>query len=196
MSDARRIHEDIQYVREIVARSEQSNRRPVLIYWTWALFVLITYPMMDFAPRYINFVSLPGLIICFALTIYLSRRFKQSLGIKQRRDRSGLFWFGGSILLIFCSISLSIVMHLHGQASGQLSVVFVGIFYFLGGVNYDRNFLWLGPLLCVAGLAVGFVPHYGWTALGIVFALGLIVPTLFAPRPPEALAENVPAETH
>jgi len=40
---------------------------------------------------------------------------------------------------------------------------------------------------------VGFVPHYGWAALGIVFALGLIGPTLFTPRPPEEIQESTPA---
>jgi hypothetical protein len=91
------------------------------------------------------------------------------------------------MLVVLCAIGMSLAIPaLRGQALGQVVVVMVGLLYFLSGVHYDRNFLWLGPLVCALGLSVGFVPHYGWTALGVVFALGLVVPTLFSPKPPAA----------
>ena len=55
----------------------------------------------------------------------------------------------------------------------------IGLDYFLAGVHFDRNFLWLGPVLMAGGILVGLFPQYGWTGLGVVIALGLIVPTLF-----------------
>ncbi|HEX4054799.1 MAG TPA: hypothetical protein VHX86_11090 [Tepidisphaeraceae bacterium] len=193
MTDTHQLQQDLHYVREVVSNADRGRRRPVAIYWLWALYVLIGYPLKDFAPRYSGLFFLMGWPVCFVATVYLAHRFKKTLGVRPIRDRSKLFWLGGALLILFCVAAMSAAIPaLRGQFIGQVAVVIVGIFYFLGGVHYDRSFLWLGPLLCVCGLLVGFVPHYGWTALGIVFALGLIVPTLFTPRPPELSAETTP----
>jgi len=194
MSESHQLQQDLQYVREVVARSEQKHRKPKAIYWTWALYVLITYPMNDFAAKYQNAFSTAGFFICCAATIYLGRQYGKTAGVKSGRGRPNLFWLGGATLIVLCIMALPAVLPgISRQAAGQLTVILVGIFYFLGGVHYDRNFLWLGPLLCVCGVLVGFVPHYGWTALGIIFALGLIGPTLFTPRPPTENLESTPA---
>ena len=55
----------------------------------------------------------------------------------------------------------------------------IGLVYFLAGVHFDRQFLWLGPVLMIGGVVVGLVPHYGWTCLGAIIAIGLVVPTFF-----------------
>jgi hypothetical protein len=55
----------------------------------------------------------------------------------------------------------------------------IGVVYYLAGVHMDRWFLVLGPILMIGGVVVGLVPHYGWTMLGAVIALGLIAPTFF-----------------
>ncbi len=194
MTDTHQLQQDLQYVREVVARAEGPHRRKVAIYWVWALYVLVSYPLADFAPRYSGIVSLVGLPICVAISAYLGYRFKKSLGVRPSRDRSRLFWLGGLVLIVFCLAGMAnAIPAMRGQILGQVAVIIIGIFYFLGGVHYDRNFLWLGPVLCVCGLLVGFVPHYGWTALGIVFALGLVIPTLFTPRLPETSRESIPA---
>jgi hypothetical protein len=194
MSDTHEVEQDLHYVREVVTRAERSPQRRAGIYWIWALYVLIGYPLMDFAPRYSEPFFTLGIIVCVAATIFLMRRYKKLAGVRPKHDRSELFWWGGTALIIFCSIGISIIIpHVSRQASGQITVMLVGILYFLSGVHYDRNFLWLGPTLCVCAILVGFVPHYGWAALGIVFALGLIGPTLFTPRPPEEIQESTPA---
>jgi hypothetical protein len=194
MSDANQLQQDLHYVREVVDRADRSPHGRVAIYWIWALYVLIGYPLMDFAPRYAGPFFALGIIVGVAATLFLKRRYKNLAGVRPKRDRSNLFWWGGLALIILCSIGISIVIpHMTAKASGQITVILVGLFYFLAGVHYDRNFLWLGPFLCVAGVLVGFVPHYGWTALGIVFALGLVGPTLFTPRPPKEIQESNPA---
>jgi hypothetical protein len=194
MSDANQLEQDLHYVREVVDRADRSPHRPVAIYSIWALYVLIGYPLVDFAPRYSGPFFSIGWLVCMVLTLYFVYRYKKSTGVKSGGHRSSLFWLGGSTLIILSLIGLSITnSNLRGEASGQLAVVLIGIFYYLGGVHYDRNFLWLGPVLCVGGILVGIVPHYGWTALGIVFALGLMGPTLFVPRPPEEIQTSAPA---
>ncbi len=194
MTDAHQLQQDLQYVREVVSRADHGGRGPVAIRWVWALYVLIGYPMVDFAPRYCCTFFLAGFAICFLASAYLAYRFKTTSGVKPVHDRSNLFWAGGSLLILLCIVAMPMAMPaLRGQMTGQVAVVIVGIFYYLGGVHYDKNFMWLGPLLCVCGLLVGFVPHYGWTALGIVFALGLVIPTLLTPRLPEMSGQSTPA---
>jgi len=197
MTDTHQIQQDLNYVRQAVSRLDQPRRSRAGIYWIWAIYVLIAYPLKDFAPRAAGAFSSIGFFVCFASSAYVGYRYKKSEGVKPVRDRSGLFWWGGTALIVLCLIAMPETMPalrattypLLSQFLGQLAVIMVGIFYFLGGVHYDRNFLWLGPILCACGLIVGLVPHYGWTALGIVFALGLIGPTLFAPRPPAELPQ-------
>ena len=189
MSDTNQLQQDLHYVRQAVDRAEGAPPYRTAIYWIWALYVLIGYPLIDLAPRYAGPFFMVGTVVCLAATVILAHRFKKVSGVRTKRDRSGLFWVGGAILIIFCSAGISIVIpHMNGQVCGQITVILVGLFYFLGGVHYDRNFLWLGPILCACGVFVGLVPHYGWTALGVVFALGLIGPTLFTPRPPKEIS--------
>ncbi|MGD0461111.1 MAG: hypothetical protein ABSB74_01355 [Tepidisphaeraceae bacterium] len=193
MSDTHQLQQDLHYVREVVTRAERWPRGRVG-YWIWALYVLIGYPLIDLAPRYARPFFIYAGVVCLAASLFVQYRHKKSAGVRTSRNRAGLFWLGGSLLIVLCAIAICVAIPgVRGQAPGQIVVMMVGIFYFLGGVHYDRNFLWLGPVLCVGGVLVGFVPHYGWTALGIVFALGLMGPTLFAPRPPKDVPESIPA---
>jgi hypothetical protein len=92
---------------------------------------------------------------------------------------------GGIILAVLATFALSVVIpELRGSKGSQVLVVIIGMVYFLSGVHFDRNFLWLGPVVMAGGVAVGLMPHYGWTTLGAVIAAGLVLPTLWTPRPP------------
>ncbi len=194
MTDTHQLQQDLNYVRQVVVRADHGDRKPVAIYWIWALYVLIDFSLIDFAPKYHPAFSFGGWIFCFAASAYFGYRFKKSLGVRPAHDHSQLFWLGGALLILLCIVAMSAAIPaLRGQLLGQIGVVMVGIFYFLGGVHYDRNFMWLGPLLCACGVLVGFVPHYGWTALGVVLFLGLIVPTLFTPRLSEITQESTVA---
>ena len=96
-----------------------------------------------------------------------------------------LHW--GSILVaIFAVIALSVIAKLSGQVMGQFIALAVGIVYFLAGVHFDRNFLWVGLLLMAGAVAVSFIPRYPWTALGLVIAIGLLLPLMFRKRPSPA----------
>lgn len=195
MTEIHQMHEDIKFVRDAVARHGQPPRRPVLVYYVWAAYVLVGYTMLDFSPRLAGWFFLAGGVLGGVLSGYLARRAAQHAGEYDRAEmrRTGLHWAGGIVLAIVGAMALAaVVPALRGTAAGQLIVVMIGLVYFLAGVHFDPNFLWLGPVLIVGGVVVGFVPHYGWTSLGIVIALGLVVPTLFPPRR-SARAEMQPA---
>jgi len=102
-----------------------------------------------------------------------------------------IHWLGGILLAVAGSIALaSVIPELRGLHSGQVVVVMIGLVYFLAGAHWDRNLLWLGPVLMAGGVAVGqFPPKYGWPALGVVIFLGLVVPTLLPARQADGAAE-------
>lgn len=190
MTEIHQLQDDLRFVRDAVARGD-SPRRPAAIYVVWAVYVLVGYTLIDFFPRASGWFFLVGGVIGGIASGYVYRRWARREGAYDRREgrRSLLHWGVGIGLAIACAMALgAVIPALRGPAVGQLVVVMIGLVYFLAGVHFDPHFLWLGPVLMVGGLVVGFVPQYGWTALGIVIALGLVVPTLLPARRTPAVA--------
>jgi hypothetical protein len=185
VTEINQLHDDLRFVRDAVARGDSPQRRPVAIYVVWAVYVLIGYTLLDFYPTAAGWFFLAGGVLGGIASGFIARRVARQEGAYDRREarKSLLHWGVGIVLAIACAMALAAVIPaLRGPASGQLVVVMIGLVYFLAGVHFDPNFLWLGPVLMVGGVLVGFVPHYGWTALGTVIALGLVVPTLLPTR--------------
>jgi hypothetical protein len=185
MTEVQQMHDDLKFVRQAVARHERHPRNAPLIYYVWAVYVLVGYTMLDFALPLAGWWFFAAGILGGVLSWALGRRAARLEGEYDRDEarRSGLHWAGGILLAIAASIALAAVIPaLRGTAMGQLIVVMIGLVYFTAGVHFDRNLLWLGPVLIVGGVLVGLAPRYGWTALGVVIALGLVVPTLFPAR--------------
>ena len=185
MTEINQIRDDLKFVREAVARHDPPPARNAGIYLVWAVYVLVGYTMLDFSPVLASWFFLLGGVLGGVATAVIGRRSAQRDGEYDRAEvrKASLHWFGGIVLAIAAAVALAMVVPgLRGQAMGQLIVVMIGLVYFLSGVHFDRNFLWLGPVLVVGGVLVGFVPRFGWTGLGIVIALGLVVPTFFPPR--------------
>lgn len=187
MTEARQMQEDLQYVRQLV--DQRGPRRPPgtgAIYWVWAVYTLIGYTLIDVAPQASGPFFLIGGIVGGLLSAVIGYRARRRSGDLDVRDRwlSLLHWVGGVILCIAGTLALgAVIPPLREKAySGQLVVVMIGVVYFLAGVHLDRWFLLLGPVLMIGGICVGLVPHYGWTALGVVIAVGLTAPTFFPSR--------------
>jgi hypothetical protein len=84
--------------------------------------------------------------------------------------------------MIFSFALAAVIPELRNNRAGRVMVVMIGLVSFLAGLHIDANFLWIGPILMVGGVLVGFVPHYGWTCLGMIIAVSLVVPTLLPAR--------------
>jgi hypothetical protein len=183
MSQAQQATDDLHFVRQAVDRRERSRNIPTPIAWTVASYVLVGYTLLDFNPAWASLffaIAGVGMGVLFPL---LGRRMSRQEGEFDRAEvvRLNLHW--GSILLAIAGvIALGIARHVEGQTIGQFIALTIGLIYFLGGVHFDRNLLWLGPLLMAGAVAITYVPHYGWTALGALVALGLVVPTWFRTR--------------
>jgi hypothetical protein len=185
MTHPDQIQDDLHFVRQAIAR-RTPHRSPAAILWTVAIYVLIGYTLLDIRPAWASWFLGIGGFAYWAIASLLSRRHIHKEGEYDRREllRIRLHWGGGIALAVVACIALAaVVPALRGPAFGQVLVAMIGVVYFLGGVHLDPQFLWLGPVLIAGGVCVGFVPHYGWTALGVVIALGLVVPTFFNRRP-------------
>jgi len=169
-----------------VARRGHPGPGPASIYFLWAGYVLIGYTLIDFARAASGWFFLIGGITGGVLSWQLGKRWAMRIGECDRALawRSLLHWAGGIVLAVIAMIALSaVILPLRQQAyGGQILVVLIGMVYFLAGVHFDRNFLWLGPLLMAGGVLVGLVPRYGWTAPGAVIALGLVLAALVPAR--------------
>jgi hypothetical protein len=184
MSQAQQVSDDLSFVRQAVARRDRGRGNiPTPIAWTVAIYVLVGYALLDINPNWASLFFLTAGLGMAVLFPILGRRTSRQEGEYDRAEvvRINLHWL--SILLAIAGvIALGIARHVDGQTIGQFIALTIGLVYFLGGVHFDRNLLWLGPLLMAGAIAITYVPHYGWTALGALVALGLVVPTWFRGR--------------
>lgn len=183
MSDVSQLSDDLAFVRDAVQRHDRRNPDMLGVYATWAVYVLVGYTLIDFRPAWANLwlgiAWIPGCLAC----MYFMRRLKARGEIGADRDasrRATLHWGGGIALAIATSIALTtLFLPMRGALGGQLTVCLIGLVYFLGGVHFDSRFLWLGPIMIAGGICVGFMPVLPWTTLGLVIALGLVLPSFF-----------------
>jgi hypothetical protein len=183
MTDVNQIREDLSYVRQAMLRRRGVDPRFTHIYLVWAVYVLIGYTLNDFAPGWANWYFIPALAVGLVISHFMGKRTAMAIGDADREmgRRQHLHWYGGIILVIASSYGLeTVIPDLRGFHGAQVGLVLIGMCYFFHGVHFDSHFLWLGPLLMVGGITVGFIPVYPWTCLGIVFAVGLSIPYLHA----------------
>src|SRR5690242_18570831 len=171
MSQAEQVGQDLQYVRNAVTRRERDLRIPTPIAWAVAIYVVIGYTMIDFVQPWSGpFFAIGGLLL-FVVCGFLGRRESLRTGEYDPVEiRKGWLHWLSILLAVAGVIGLGMARKLDGQVMGQFLVLCIGIIYFLGGVHFDRNLLWLGPVLMAGAIAITYIPRYGWTGLGLVIA--------------------------
>jgi len=195
MTESQQLQNDLQYVRSVVARRDRGAGGPAALNYIWAAYVLIGYPMIDLAPQYCGLFFLFAGILGGILSAILGKRFAHQTGEIDRETgrRAFLHFFLGIAVAVVGTFALAwVIPDLRGPRGSQVLVVMIGLIYMLAGIHFERYFLWLGPILIIGGVMITFVPHYPWTLLGIVIAVGLIIPTFF-PRKPVAVEPQTAA---
>jgi hypothetical protein len=185
MTEVQQVREDLRFVRDAVDRRAGLMGGYAIAYYMWAAYVLIGYILIDVNSIYANWFFVIGGIVAAALSGWYGKRARQRRGVMDRARalQNRLHWGGGIVGSIMVSIGLgSAIPTLRGPVCGQITVVMIGMVYFLWGVHRDRSFLWLGPVLMVGGVMVGVIPRYPWTCLGAVIALGLVTAGILAQR--------------
>jgi len=184
MTQSQQLSEDLSYVRHAVARRETTQNIPPAIAWAVAVYVGVGYAMLDFQRGWSGLFFLVGGLALGVVCWLMGRRESYREGQFDRDEVMRIWLHWGSIVLAITGvIGLAMSRGLRGEIVGQYIALTIGIIYFLGGVHFDRTLLWLGPILMAGSIAISYVPRYGWTALGIVIALGLVIPTLVRARP-------------
>jgi len=174
MTDSR-IESDLDYVRDVVDRSERSTS-PSSIYWLWAIIVLVGFPLADFAPRFVGlYWTIMGPLGGIASGI-LGYRFSRQLGQLNRKTgiRHALHW-GSMMVVIFAAVGMGIAGTVAWTEIHRVILLILSLSYFLAGVHLDPPMLWIGLLMFAAYFAMFFLSAYAWTIVGIVVAAGMMV---------------------
>jgi len=181
MSDVEQLRDDLHFVRSAVARRERADNGPALILYLWAAYVVIGYTLMDVRIAWAGPFFAVGGCIGGLLSWWIGRGYSRKSGEWDRATAMrGMLHFGGGIIaaFIFTMCLAMTIESLRSTRGSQVFVVMIGLVYFLWGVHYQRHFMLLGLIVMAGGAVVGLIPHYGWTMLGIVISLGLVLPTL------------------
>lgn len=195
MEDVRQMGEDLRFVRQAVALQDCGRGGAPALNRLWAVYVLVGYALIDIDPPAAGVFFAAGGLVGGILSWWIAKRYARRTGESDRAmGVRALAHFGGGIAIAwaFCIALAIFIEPLRGPKGSQVFVVMIGLIYFLWGVHVERYYLVLGPVLMIGGVLVGLVPHYGWTSLGAVIALGLIAPT-FVHRSPRPHADVQPA---
>src|SRR5690349_15264303 len=97
MDTLQQMQQDLRFVKDAVARREQTAGRPIAVYWVWAIYVLVGYALIDFAPHICGWFFMFGGIAGGVLSAMLARRVQRQLGEVdlQESRRSMLHFMGG-----------------------------------------------------------------------------------------------------
>jgi hypothetical protein len=172
-------------VREAVGRRSPVGRESAYSYCYWSAYVAIGYFLIDVRPNYSGPFFMIGFVVGMVFAFAFGRRMGRASGeIDRPKDRHAALHWGvgipGSIIAAY-GLAWAIPV-LRGPAGGPVMVVLFGMVYFMWGVYVDKFFLVLGPIMMLGGIFIGLVPHYPWTLLGAIIALGLVSAGILATR--------------
>jgi hypothetical protein len=175
-AEAEQISQDLQFVRSAVTKRERVKRMPSIIGVYWAAYILIGYPMLDFNSKAAGLFLMIAGILGGIFSGWIGKREALRQGERDAAQgrREAAHWYS-LFIGIMAVIALGVIRNLPGDAVGQYVCLIVGMVYFLAGVHYERKFVWLGLLMMAGAVCISFVPHYPWTALGVVMSSGLLV---------------------
>jgi len=191
MAQPDQIRDDLSFVRQVVARRDVAPPSFTTAYYIWSVYVLIGYCLLDINVQWANWFFLLAWLPTGAATgiakyfwVRKNGETNSSMGRKVK-----LHFMVGGLLAVAAVVGLACCApEFRGPITGQVIVILFGMIYFLAGVHFDRPFLYLGPAMMVGGVVVGFIPHYGWSALGAVIAAGLCTAALLNSRRQQALS--------
>lgn len=175
MESSGRMQEDLQYVRDVVRRSEVSAT-PRAIWYLWAAIGLVGFALVDLAPERVPLYWMVTAPAGFLASAWLGWRHGRALGQQSWREgRAHVLHWAALLVGVFLLVPLAASGALPGATLAQVILLLVGLGYVLAGVHLVRPLLWVG-LLMVAGYgALFFVERYAWTAIGVLVALALVL---------------------
>lgn len=169
------VTEDLGYVRGVV-RGASAGAFPAAIAYLWAAIGLIGFSLIDFAPERVGLFWTVAAPLGFVLSAWLGWRHGRSVGQESRREgiRHMLHW-GALLVAIFLLYPLVATGTLRNEAIAQVILLMTALVYFLGGLHLVPALRWPALAMVLGYIVTVTVDRFAWTALGILFAIGLII---------------------
>ena len=169
------VRDDLGYVRDVVNRSERSAF-PSAIAYLWAVIGVVGFSLIDFAPERVGFYWMIAAPIGFVLSAWLGWRRARAVGQESARDgRRHMLHWGGLLAGVFLLAPLVLKGALAGEAIGQVILLIVSLGYFLAGVHLVPALRWAALAMVVGYVVTVTIDAFAWTALGVLFAAGLVI---------------------
>ena len=173
---------DLAYVRQIVEGT--GDVHVPAIYLFWAAIALAGFTLADFAPYpWLPIYWMVAGPLGFVISWKLSARATLKAGIVNRKlgSKWAYHWaaFGAAGLL---GIALPMMGALTWAGYGSYWVLLLALTYLLAGVHLERRLLPVGAIMGISFLVSLFLPHFGWTAAGVLVAVALAVQALVGRR--------------
>ena len=193
MVDVSQIQDDLRFVRQTI---DKRQVQPLVgaPYYVWAVYVFVGFLLADFKPSYSNSFFLIAFIPALILSGLVVRRVKAHMGELDATFHRRLMWhyLGGCTLAVIATAALANLNpeFNKGLASAQISLVLIGMVYFLAGIHIDRTLAFVGPLMMAGGIFLGHIPHYPFTVMGVIVGGGLCVAGLVATKARTSAADR------
>src|SRR5262245_3911004 len=182
MGSTKQATEDLEYLGALLRKSERGSS-PFIIYALWAVLVLVGFSMVDFAPHRVGLFWLIAGPLGGVASAILGHRYGLRIGQLNRDEgtRHGWHWFG-IMLTILLAVPLGVSGAVAWPVLSRIFLLIIGLAYFLAGVHLERPLKWVGLLMMACYVGLFFIPAYGWTLVGILVSLSLIVSGLLERR--------------
>ena len=175
MSGTTNVRDDLGYVRDVVNRSERSAF-PAGIAYLWAAIGLIGFSLIDFAPENVGLYWIVAAPIGFLLSMWMGARQARTAGqLSAREGRGQMLHWGALMVAIFLLYPLIARGSLQGETIAQVILLLVALAYFLAGVHLMPALKWAALAMALGYIVTVTVDGFAWTALGVLFAVGLVI---------------------
>ena len=182
MSTTKQLTDDLEYLGGLLRKSER-GASPFIIYALWAALVLVGFSMVDFAPHRVGLFWLIAGPLGGVASAILGHRYGIRIGQLSRQEglRQGWHW-SGLMLAILLAVPLGLTGAIAWPVLSRVFLLIIALAYFLAGVHLERPLKWVGIVMLAGYVGLFFIPAYGWTLLGILVSLSLLVSGLVERR--------------
>lgn len=176
---------DLEFLKQVVHRRDAKRTlSPRWLALMWGAILLVGCTWNDLSPRtcWMFWAVVPALAFVLSSLFHGKESFMSGEHDSATGQKMGLHWstcfFGGVPVVV-----LAFNHRIDGYTAGQLFILVSGIVYYLGGVHFDKR--WIAPgLVMIAGAALlAARPPFGWTIVGAMACLALVISFWRDPRP-------------
>lgn len=182
MPDTNSLHEDLQFVRSAVGRSQRSDS-PAIIWYLWAAISLVGFTLIDYRPQIVGLYWLVAAPVGFVLSFWLAGRARARLGqVDRATSRRWSEHWAALLVAVLVLILAGAIGRVDGRTVGLAAVLLTAVAYYTAGIHLESKLRWIGLVMVLAVPALLFLDRWGWTATGLVLTVSLLLTGLTSAR--------------